>query len=170
MTRRGPVNVGVHRLKNSDRRNVRCRSMRMMPPAGSIVGLCSFVSSVRSARCRILRRHVLTAFAASSLRNVFAEVDTNPLERHPGCIPDRFANRRTATAFDDCSNLFAPLRDVRPSVLWSDRLTDGDDRYRWSAVLPILPFAFIRGWKSLCNANSLACLCTARYDRGWPDG
>ena len=67
-------------------------------PVGGVVGLPNFVSPVTSARCRIFRRHGSSMFAASLLRNVFAQVDTNPLDRHSVDAPDRFGKRRIATA------------------------------------------------------------------------
>ena len=69
-------------------------------PVGGAVGLPNFVSPVTSARCRIFRRHVSPVFVASLLRNVFVQVDTNPLARHSAGVADRFGNRRIATAFE----------------------------------------------------------------------
>ena len=69
-------------------------------PVGVVVGLPNFASPVTSARCRIFRRHVLPVFSVSSVRAVFAQVDTIPLERHSTGVADRFGNRRIATAFE----------------------------------------------------------------------
>ena len=87
-------------------------------PVGGGVGLANFVSPVTSARCRIFRHHGSPVLAASLLRNVFAKVDTNPLERHSVNAPDRFGNRRIATtsesSFEPLPD-FATSREVDPS-------------------------------------------------------
>ncbi len=75
---------------------------------GGIGGLCNFVSPVTSARCRIFRRHGSPVFTTSLLRGVFAQVDTNPLDRHSVGVADRFIRRLPATASDSS---FEPLRD-----------------------------------------------------------
>ena len=87
-------------------------------PVGSVVGVVNFFSSVTSARCRIFRRHGSPVFAASSLRNVFAQVDAIPLDRHSAGVADRFIRRLPATASESSFEplpVFATSRDVGPS-------------------------------------------------------
>ncbi len=87
-------------------------------PVGGVIGLPNFVSPVTSARCRIFRRHGWPVFAASLLRNVFARVDMNLLDRNLVDATDRFVHRPLATASESSFEplcVFASLREVRPS-------------------------------------------------------
>ena len=75
---------------------------------GRVAGFFDSVFSVTSTRCRMFQRHVSAVFAASFLRNVFAEVEEIPLERPPVGVPDPFVHAPLAI---ESESSLDPLRD-----------------------------------------------------------
>ena len=79
-----------------------------MPSLEASLVFSGSASSLTSIRYRIFRRLDSAVFAASLLRNVFAQVETIPLERYSVDAPDRFVRRLPATATESS---LEPLRD-----------------------------------------------------------